>query len=193
MRTPEIFFGATIRPISFFLPTYSISGSICDCSGLTLGIEPFDGCGAVYLRTHEAIEACATWLDGLYAAAVGIRTEKHSGERTEVGLFIPGFSDLFEGEYDGAEDLRIEAVVSAPDEEFCIWLGRTLTHDGSEFGDWDNLKTRQDIEALATMLHDVATALRTKLFHWGRGNPMRAFNQAKPAPQMLLLTERRAA
>jgi hypothetical protein len=193
MRTPEILFGATIRPVSFFLPTDSISGSICDCSGLTLGIEPLDGCGVAHLRTPNEIEACAQWLDGLYHAAVGIRTEKHRGERTDVGLFIQGISPEFEDEHEGAEDLTIDAVVSAPDEEFCIWLGRTLDQDGSEFGDWDNLKTRQDIEALASMLRDVADALRTNRFHWGRGNPMRAFNKAKPSPKPLLLTEGRAA
>lgn len=193
MRTPEIFFGSTIRPISFFLPTDSISGSISDCTGLTLGLEPYEGCGVAYMRTPEEIEACASWLEGLYDAAVGIRAEKHSGERTDVGLFAQGISPEFEDEYEGAEDLTIEAVVSAPDEEFCIWLGRTLSQDGSEFGDWDTLKTRQDIEALASMLRDVADALRTKRFHWGRGNPMRAYNKAKPAAKPMLLTERRAA
>jgi hypothetical protein len=193
MRTPEIFFGSIIRPISFTLPTYFISGRICDCNGLTLGIDTDAYCGWADLRTPDQIEACACWLDGLYAASAGIRTEKHTGERTDVGLFIPDISPEFEGEFDGSSDLTIEAVVSSSDEEFCIWLGRTTGQDGSEFGEWDTLKTRQDMESLAALLRDVATALRTKNFHWGRGNPMRAYFKDKPPAKPLLLTERRAA
>lgn len=193
MRPLEINFGAIIRPISFQLPTTWIWGQVTDCTGLSLGNGSEEYSGWANLRTLDEIEACASWLDGLWQCAIDARSQALSHSRSDIGLFVQGICPQFEDEYEGAADLEINAVVSEPDKDLCIYLGRQTGDEDDVFGNWDTLKYDHDVKALATLLRDVATAMREKRFHYGRGNPMKAYFKSKPTPKLLLLTDRRAA
>ncbi|MFZ2276590.1 MAG: hypothetical protein WAW39_02280 [Prosthecobacter sp.] len=193
MRPLEINFGAIIRPISFQLPTTWIWGQVTDCTGLSLGNGSEEYSGWANLRTLDEIEACASWLDGLWMCAIDARSLALSHERKDIGLFVQGISPQYEDEYEGSTDLEINAVVSAPAHDLCIYLGRQAGDKDDVFDYGDTLKYEHDVKALASLLRDVATAMREKRFHYGRGNPMKAYFKSKPAPKPLLLTERRAS
>lgn len=193
MNPLTINFGAIMRPISFQLPTTWIWGQVTNCTGLSLGHGAEEYSGWANLRTEDEIEACACWLDGLWLSAIAARSQALSHQRSDIGLFVQDISPQYEDEYDGAADLEINAVVSPPAKDLCIYLGRQASDADDEFGIWDTLKSDLDVKALATLLRDVATAMREKRFHYGRPNPMKAYFKSQPAPKLPLLTERRAA
>lgn len=194
MRTPEIFFGAVVRPLHFILPSGDIIwGEITNCTGIMLGGSDED-CWAL-LRTPDEMEACANWLDTLWLRMIEARRSPHSYLYYDLSLFAEGISPQFQDEYPGAENLCIEACASHPAADAAVMFGAALTDESPVHSEDFKacLSYDYDISTLASLLRDVAIAVRNGQFHYGRDNPMRAFNKTKPAPKPLLLAERRAA